>query len=112
MRFSIGDRVVVNEIPEIKKSLWGRTGQVLGIARSNVRVRMNSDTSCEEYNFLDEMLMKQGESGNSWRKIETESPVQGVIVEVYGGIAEVTHCPVGVEVDIIDHDNLEAERDM
>lgn len=31
------------------------------------------------------------------------------IVEVHGGIAEVTECPVGVEIDIIDHDNAESE---
>lgn len=34
-----------------------------------------------------------------------------VIVEVYGGVAEVTYCPPGVEVEIIDHDNEEAEND-
>ena len=30
-----------------------------------------------------------------------------VIVEVSGGVAEVTECPEGVEVKIIDHDNME-----
>lgn len=28
-----------------------------------------------------------------------------VVVEVRGGVAEVTTCPTGVEVEIIDHDN-------
>jgi hypothetical protein len=28
-----------------------------------------------------------------------------VIIEVLGGVAYVTHCPRGVEVEIIDHDN-------
>jgi hypothetical protein len=32
-----------------------------------------------------------------------------VVVEVSGGVAEVTHCPPNVEVEIIDHDDLEAE---
>ena len=27
-----------------------------------------------------------------------------VIIEVYGGVAECTQCPSGVEVEIIDHD--------
>lgn len=31
-----------------------------------------------------------------------------VIIEVSGGVAEVTSCPENVEVEIIDHDNLEA----
>ena len=30
---------------------------------------------------------------------------QKVIIEVSGGVAEVTQCPEGVEVEIIDHDN-------
>jgi spermidine synthase len=34
-----------------------------------------------------------------------------VIVEVSGGVAWVTHCPDGVEVIIIDHDNEEADED-
>jgi|GEM_PF-3959930 len=29
-----------------------------------------------------------------------------VLVEVYGGVVEVTECPAGVEVEILDHDNL------
>ncbi len=33
-----------------------------------------------------------------------------VIVEVSGGVAEVTHCPDGVEVEIID-DAAEEEKD-
>lgn len=32
-----------------------------------------------------------------------------VKVEVSGGVAEVTECPEGVEVEIIDHDDLKAE---
>ena len=32
-----------------------------------------------------------------------------VVIEVHGGIAEVTECPDDVEVEIIDHDNEEAE---
>jgi hypothetical protein len=32
-----------------------------------------------------------------------------VVVEVLGGVADVTTCPADVEVEVIDHDNLEAE---
>ena len=32
------------------------------------------------------------------------------VVEVYGGVAHVTSCPPGMEITIIDHDNLETER--
>ncbi len=32
-----------------------------------------------------------------------------VIIEVLGGVAEVTQCPDDVEVEIIDHDNLDEE---
>lgn len=32
-----------------------------------------------------------------------------VIIEVTGGVAEVTQCPDDVMVEIIDHDNQEAE---
>jgi hypothetical protein len=35
-----------------------------------------------------------------------------VVVEVTGGVAEVTTCPDGVDVEIIDHDNLEAEAEQ
>lgn len=31
-----------------------------------------------------------------------------VVIEVSGGVAEVTKCPKNVEVIIIDHDNLES----
>lgn len=31
-----------------------------------------------------------------------------VVVEVRGGCAEVTRCPTGVKVNVIDHDNLKA----
>ena len=34
-----------------------------------------------------------------------------VIVEVRGGVAEVTQCPAGIEVEIIDHDNRDAEAE-
>ncbi len=34
--------------------------------------------------------------------VEIKEPV---IIEVQGGVAEVTQCPEGVEVEIIDHDN-------
>lgn len=34
-----------------------------------------------------------------------------VVVEVEGGVADVTTCPPGVDVEIIDHDNLEADLD-
>jgi len=30
-----------------------------------------------------------------------------IIITVSGGVAEVTHCPAGVEVEIIDYDNTE-----
>ena len=32
-----------------------------------------------------------------------------VVIEISGGVAEVTHCDDGVEVTIIDHDNEEDE---
>lgn len=35
-----------------------------------------------------------------------------VTIEVSGGVAECTDCPEGVEVQIIDHDDLEAEDAM
>lgn len=35
--------------------------------------------------------------------------VAQVVIEVRGGVAEVTESPPGVEVHVIDHDNLEAE---
>lgn len=43
---------------------------------------------------------------------EGPAPKLKVTVEVTGGVAEVTDCPDGVEVEIIDHDNLEAEAAM
>jgi len=39
----------------------------------------------------------------------TDEPPQKVVIEVYGGIADVTSCPPGVDIEIIDHDNLAAE---
>jgi len=33
-----------------------------------------------------------------------------VVIEVSGGVAEITQCPDGVEVLIIDHDSTEGER--
>jgi hypothetical protein len=33
--------------------------------------------------------------------------VIGVLVQVRGGVAEATHVPLGVEVDILDHDNAQ-----
>jgi hypothetical protein len=38
------------------------------------------------------------------------APKLKATVEVTGGVAEVTDCPDGVEVEIVDHDDLEAER--
>lgn len=37
---------------------------------------------------------------------DTPAPLK-VVIEVFGGVAEVTQCPPGVEVEIIDHDNAE-----
>lgn len=37
--------------------------------------------------------------------------VDRVVVEVSGGVAETTHTPRGVEVEIIDHDNFNARID-
>lgn len=34
-----------------------------------------------------------------------------VVVEVSGGVPYVTHCPEGVEVEIIDHDNESAPEE-
>ena len=33
-----------------------------------------------------------------------------VVIEVYGGVADCTECPSDVEVEIIDHDNLEEDE--
>ena len=175
MRFSIGENVIVSEIPEIKRKLRGKRGQILGITRKNARVRIASGECPEEYNFFEDMIRKQGEPfgsnelerrvkyldhsgekcpfcesndiytariwneagsawadvecrecGKSWREIyklvhydeiitatknnPAEQHNHKVVVEVYGGIAEVMQCPDGVEVEIIDHDNIEAER--
>lgn len=35
-----------------------------------------------------------------------------VVVEVSGGVAEVTQCPDGVEVEIIDYDDLEDQAEQ
>lgn len=40
---------------------------------------------------------------------ETLTSVGRVLIEVYGGVAAVTEKPEGVDVEIIDHDNEEAE---
>lgn len=34
-----------------------------------------------------------------------------VVIEVSGGVAYVTHCPEGVEVEIIDHDDESAPEE-
>ena len=34
---------------------------------------------------------------------------KNVVIELLGGVAEVTECPDDVEVEIIDHDNEETE---
>jgi hypothetical protein len=34
-----------------------------------------------------------------------------VVIEVLGGVASVAKCPDGVEVEIIDYDNIEAEAE-
>lgn len=50
-----------------------------------------------------------------WGEVEAQTitvsatPLKAV-VEVSGGVAEVTTCPAGVEVEIIDHDNLDDEE--
>lgn len=36
---------------------------------------------------------------------QPEQATSKVIIEVRGGVAEVTQCPEGVSVDIIDYDN-------
>lgn len=35
-----------------------------------------------------------------------------VVIEVVGGVAEVTSCPPGIEVEIIDHDTGTVENDV
>lgn len=45
-----------------------------------------------------------GERRNKLDKPVASKPLR-VVVEVLGGVAEVTTCPAGVEVEIIDHDN-------
>lgn len=43
--------------------------------------------------------------------LEVSGQKQKVVVSVRGGVAEVVRCPTGVKVQIIDHDNLEAEAE-
>ncbi len=43
--------------------------------------------------------------------LEVSGQKQKVVVTVQGGVAEVVRCPTGVQVQIIDHDNLTAERE-
>ncbi len=38
-----------------------------------------------------------------------EPPKRKVLIEVLGGVADVTQCPDDVEVEIIDHDNRDEE---
>jgi len=42
--------------------------------------------------------------------LEVSGEKQKVVVSVRGGVAEVVRCPTGVQIQIIDHDNLAAER--
>ncbi len=39
-------------------------------------------------------------------------PTAKVVITVLGGVAEVESCPDGIEVEIIDYDNLEAEAEQ
>lgn len=43
-----------------------------------------------------------------WRQAMEKTPKRKVEISVFGGVAEVTKQPEGVEVEIIDCDNLEA----
>lgn len=171
MRFSIGEKVIVSEVPEVKRKLRGRKGEVVGISGNEVCVKIIFEKRPnEEYNFFKGMLRKQdepfgsneverrvkylkcsgvkcpfcesvnisanpfendagtawadvacSECGNSWREtyelVHYEEPDatkdfrlaeesdRKVVLEVHGGVADVTQCPDGVEVDIIDHDS-------
>jgi len=53
------------------------------------------------YNELNHFLM-------GWRQAMELTPNRKVEISVFGGVAEVTKQPEGVEVEIIDCDNLEA----
>lgn len=41
------------------------------------------------------------------RERAEKAPERNVVIEVLGGVAEVTRQPEGIEVEIIDHDNEE-----
>ena len=175
MRFSIGDRVTVSEVPEVKRELHGKDGVVIGISSNDIRVKIISKTHTHEYKFFESMLRKQDEpfgsneaerrvkylkssgvkcpfcdlmnisaspleanAGIAWTDVachECENswcdtyelvhydedditksrsvaikPKKNVVIEGYGGVADVTQCPAGVEVDIIDHDNRDEEE--
>lgn len=45
------------------------------------------------------------------RALDRQLHVGKVVIEVLGGVAEVTSQPEGVEVEIIDHDNESAEAE-
>lgn len=48
-----------------------------------------------------------GNTVGQWQIAET---TPRVLIEVLGGVAELTECPPGVAVEIVDHDNEETEQ--
>lgn len=174
MEFSTGDRVIVSEVPEVKRDLRGRECEITGFSNGNVLVKLIAKPK-EKYTLFPCFLRKAGEPfganeterrvkylsssgvkcpfcdttdisasplegdagtawadvvcrkcGNSWRETyelvhyeEVDRPETGeeskkrpanVVIEVSGGVADVTRCPEGVEVEIIDHDNRDEEE--
>jgi hypothetical protein len=53
---------------------------------------------------------REGPQGKDAVPLQADAPTSGkVVIEVLGGVAEVTSKPDDIEVEIIDHDNEDAE---
>jgi len=62
MRFSIGDKVIVSDVPEIKRKLRGKKGEVVDIHNGDVNVKINSSKHPqEEYGFYPNTLRMHDE---------------------------------------------------
>jgi hypothetical protein len=99
----------------------GQTGDVTDIQFEDEKYRDNEDILRVVAPFVvpGSSICMLGEDDEAWRwyfdgqEMVTQpgsliyEPAK-VVVEVRGGVAEVTDCPHGIEVEIIDHDNREA----
>ena len=65
----------------------------------------NVDCDINRDNELHSALEALDYLGYSLVYVRDPHPRHKVIIEVLGGVAEVTSCPENVEVEIIDHDN-------